>query len=297
MAGGRTASWSRGVRQEAFEGDGCVESTAQVWRRAIAVQRYRGCCSRAAGRPSRHAQDRCRARERAAGADGVRPRAAIGAAVSGRVLRRRYAAPARAADMPHRHHRAGQGGQEHLHQRSRAQTGSAPDRRQSVDDGGHAPPLRARRRTTQRVRRVHLLRYQRMGAPGAGRRAHARADATAGAGFRGRAAAQAPGRHAPPLRAAARRPRSASCSARSMRSQRCRPRFSSDTSAPASLAPQADHKGIYSDVVKAADLYFRGDDFGFPPPSSIRLEPTIRFWSGTRSPGVRWRAPTSTSSC
>ncbi len=28
--------------------------------------------------------------------------------------------------------------------------------------------------------------------------------------------------------------------------------------------PQADQRGIYSDVVKAADLYFRGDDFGFP---------------------------------
>jgi Dynamin family len=26
----------------------------------------------------------------------------------------------------------------------------------------------------------------------------------------------------------------------------------------------ADHRGIYSDVVKSADLYFRGDDFGFP---------------------------------
>ena len=28
--------------------------------------------------------------------------------------------------------------------------------------------------------------------------------------------------------------------------------------------PQADQRGIYSDVVKAADLYFRGDDFGLP---------------------------------
>jgi signal recognition particle receptor subunit beta len=27
---------------------------------------------------------------------------------------------------------------------------------------------------------------------------------------------------------------------------------------------RADHRGMYSDVVKSADLYFRGDDFGFP---------------------------------